>query len=212
MRIGIYARVSTRDQCCDLQLRDLRAYCAARQLTVVREYVDAGVSGTKDSRPQLNELMDDARKRKLDAVLVWRFDRMARNTAHLLRVLEEFRALGIEFISFQENLATNTPLGQAVFVIIAAVAQLERDLICERVNAGIRNARANGKRLGRPRQYVDIDRVMEMRAAGMSLRKVADRLAVGYGTVRAVLENSERKTPSKSNAETDPFTGVPAEL
>src|ERR1039458_10771523 len=104
MRVGIYARVSTRDQCCDLQLRDLRAYCAARQLTVVREYVEAGVSGTKDSRPQLNELMDDARKRKLDAVLVWRFDRFARSTKHLLLALEEFRPVVLAFLSCQETI------------------------------------------------------------------------------------------------------------
>ena len=212
MRVGIYARVSTKDQSCEMQLRDLRSYVAARQLVVVREYVDLGQSGTKDSRPALNELMNDARKRKLDAVIVWKFDRMARNTAHLLRVLEEFRALGIEFISFQENLATNTPLGQAVFVIIAAVAQLERDLICERVNAGIRNARANGKRLGRPRQNVDLDRIRDMRAAGISLRQVAANLALGYGTVRAALEGSERKTPSKSGEDNAPSTGVPAVL
>jgi len=200
MRVAVYARVSTKDQCCELQLRDLRAYCAARQLTVVCEYVDAGVSGSKYSRPQLNELMNDARKRKLDAVLVWRFDRFARSTKHLLLALEEFRALGVEFISYQENLATNTPLGQAVFVIVAAVAQLERDLICERVSAGIRNARANGKRLGRPRQHVDIYRLREMRAAGMSLRQIAAMLKIGYGTVRAALETSERKTLCK-NAE-----------
>lgn len=144
-----------------MQLRDLRAYCAARQLTVVREYVDAGISGTKDSRPQLNELMADVRKRKLDAVLCWAFDRVARSTRHLLQALEEFRALGIQFISYQENIDTGTPLGQAIFTIISAVAQLERDLICERVSAGIRNARAKGKRLGRPRQYVDSDRIAE---------------------------------------------------
>jgi DNA invertase Pin-like site-specific DNA recombinase len=212
MRIGIYARVSTRDQCCDLQLRDLRAYCAARQLAVVREYVDAGVSGTKDSRPQLNELMDDARKRKLDAVLVWRFDRFARSTRHLLAALEDFRGLGVGFISYQENIDTGTPLGQALFVIIAAIAELERGLICERVNAGIRNARANGKRLGRPRQHVDLDRIRDMRAAGMSLRQVAANLALGYGTVRAALESSERKTPGKSDEDNAPSTGVRAGL
>jgi DNA invertase Pin-like site-specific DNA recombinase len=195
MRIGIYARVSTKDQSCEMQLRDLRAYCTARQLEVVREYVDLGQSGTKDSRPQLNALMDDARKRRLDAVLCWRFDRFARSTRHLLLALEEFRALGIEFISYQENLATNTPLGQAVFVIVAAVAQLERDLICERVTAGIRNARANGKRLGRPRQYVDIDRVMEMRASGMSLERIAAALKIGYGTIRERLDANRRKNP-----------------
>jgi DNA invertase Pin-like site-specific DNA recombinase len=156
--------------------------------------------------------MSDARKRKLDAVLCWAFDRVARSTRHLLLALEEFRALGIQFISYQENIDTGTSLGQAIFTIISAVAQLERDLICERVTAGIRNARANGKRLGRPRQYVDPDRIRDMRAAGMSLRQVAVKLAVGYGTVRTALESSERKTPSKSGAEIAPFTGVPAGL
>lgn len=196
MRVGIYARVSTRDQNCELQLRDLRNYCAARQFVVSREYVDVGQSGTKDSRPQLNELMSDARKRKLDAILVWRFDRFARSTKHLLLALEEFRALGVQFISYQENIDTGTPLGQAIFTIISAVAQLERDLICERVSAGIRNARAKGKRLGRPREYVDIDRVVEMQAAGMSLRKIATALRVGYGTVRDRLGAVERNSPS----------------
>ena len=212
MRVGIYVRVSTKDQSCEMQLRDLHCYVAARQLVVVREYVDLGQSGTKDSRPALNELMDDARKRKLDAVLVWRFDRFARSTRHLLVALEEFRGLGVGFISYQENIETGTPLGQAIFTIVAAVAQLERDLICERVNAGIRNARANGKHLGRPRQNVDLDRIRDMRAAGMSLRQVAANLAVGYGTVRAALEGSERKPPSKSSEDNAPSTGVPAVL
>jgi len=184
MRVGIYARVSTKDQSCELQLRDLRAYCAARQLNLVREYVDQGVSGTKDSRPQLNELMDDSRKRKLDAVIVWRFDRFARSTKHLLLALEEFRGLGVQFISYQENIQTDSPIGQTLFVIIAAVAQLERDLICERVAAGIRNARANGKRLGRPCQHVNLDRIRDMRDSGMSLRQIASTLKLGYGTVR----------------------------
>jgi DNA invertase Pin-like site-specific DNA recombinase len=203
MRVGLYARVSTKDQSCEMQLRDLHSYCAARQLTIVREYVDTGVSGTKDSRPQLNELMADVRKRKVDTVLCWRFDRFARSTRHLLLALEEFRALGVGFISYQENIETGTPLGQALFVIIAAVAQLERDLICERVCAGIRNARANGKRLGRPRQYVDIDRIREMQAAGMSLRQIASTLKIGYGTVRERLQKQldyERKTPHENAA------------
>ena len=168
-----------------MQLRDLRTYSAARQLVVFREYVDQGQSGTKDSRPQLNTLMDDARKRKLDAVIVWRFDRFARSTKHLLSALEEFRSLGVGFISYQENIETGTPLGQALFTIIAAVAELERNLIVERVCAGIRNAKSNGKRLGRPRQYVDHDRIAEMQSSGMSLRQIAAALNVGYGTVRA---------------------------
>jgi DNA invertase Pin-like site-specific DNA recombinase len=208
MRVGIYARVSTKDQSCELQLRDLRAYCAARQLILVCEYVDVGQSGTKDSRPQLNELMGDARKRKVDAIICWRFDRFARSTKHLLLALEEFRTLGVQFISYQENIDTGTPLGQAIFTIISAVAQLERDLICERVSAGIRNARANGKRLGRPRQYVDFDRITEMQASGKSLRQIAVALKVGYGTIRARLQTGERKTSSENTAQIAPFTEI----
>jgi DNA invertase Pin-like site-specific DNA recombinase len=184
MRIAIYARVSTKDQSCDLQLRDLRTYCAARGLSLIGEYIDIGESGAKDSRPQLNELMAAARKRKFDTVVVWRFDRFARSTKHLLLALEEFRSLGIQFISYQENIDTSSPLGQALFTIVSAVAQLERDLIRERVGAGIRNARASGKQLGRPRRIVRQDELHRLRAEGASLRQIAAKLGVGYGTVR----------------------------
>src|SRR6266851_10097014 len=184
MRIGIYARVSTKDQSCELQVRDLRAYCAARGFDLVREYVDVGQSGAKDSRPELNKLMDDARKRKFDAIVVWRFDRFARSTKHLLLALEEFRSLGIQFISYQENMDTSSPLGQALFTIVAAVAQLERDLIRERVSAGIRNARACGKQLGRPRRIVNRDELVRLRVEGASIQQIAEKLSVGYGTVR----------------------------
>ena len=187
MRIGIYARVSTKDQSCELQIRDLRAYCAARGFELVREYVDVGQSGAKDSRPELNILMGDARKRQFDAIVVWRFDRFARSTKHLLLALEEFRSLGIQFISYQENMDTSSPLGQALFTIVSAVAQLERDLIRERVSAGLRNARANGKKLGRPKSSVDRERILELKAEGQSLRQIAANLGVGYGTVRVRL-------------------------
>src|SRR6202049_427622 len=169
MRIGVYARVSTRDQSCELQVRDLRVYCAARGFDLVREYIDVGQSGAKDSRPELNMLMDDARKRQFDAIVVWWFDRFARSTKHLLTALGEFRSLGIQFISYQENVDTSTPLGQALFTIVSAVAQLERDLIRERASAGIRNARANGKKLGRPMRTVDRDRILRLKAEGHSL-------------------------------------------
>src|SRR5271167_3466937 len=175
-----------------MQLRDLRTYCAARGLDLVREYIDVGQSGAKDSRPELNKLMDDARKRQFDAIVVWRFDRFARSTKHLLLALEEFRALGIQFISYQENVDTSTPLGQALFTIVSAVAQLERDLIRERVAAGIRNARANGKKLGRPMRAVDPDRILQMRAEGQTLQQIAANLGVGYGTVRARLLTSHK--------------------
>jgi DNA invertase Pin-like site-specific DNA recombinase len=148
-------------------------------LDLVREYVDVGQSGAKDSRPELNKLMDDARKRQFDAIVVWRFDRFARSTKHLLSALEEFRSLGIQFISYQENIDTSS-----------AVAQLERDLIRERVSAGIRNARANGKVFGRPKSGVDRERILELKAQGKSLRQIATTLGVGYGTVRARLFTS----------------------
>jgi DNA invertase Pin-like site-specific DNA recombinase len=189
MRIGIYARVSTRDQSCELQVRDLRAYCVARGFDLVREYIDVGQSGAKDSRPELNKLMDDARKRLFDIIVVWRFDRFARSTKHLLSALEEFRGLGIQFISYQENIDTSSALGQALFTIVSAVAQLERDLIRERVTAGIRNAQANGKKLGRPKSGVDRERILELKAQGQSLRQIAASLGIGYGTVRERLQN-----------------------
>src|SRR5882724_4938176 len=175
MRIAIYARVSTKDQSCELQLRDLRTYCAARGFEPAREYIDVGHSGAKESRPELNKLMEDARKRKFDAIVVWRFDRFARSTKHLLMALEEFRSLGIQFISFQENIDTSSPLGQALFTIVSAVAQLERDLIRERVNAGIRNARANGKKLGRPMREVNREEILKLQAEGHSLRQIATK-------------------------------------
>jgi DNA invertase Pin-like site-specific DNA recombinase len=173
-----------------VQIRDLRAYCVARAFTISREYLDIGQSGAKDSRPELNELMADARKRKFDAILVWRFDRFARSTKHLLLALEEFRSLGIQFISYQENIDTNSPLGHALFTIVSAVAQLERDLIRERVSAGIRNARAEGKELGRPRRIVNADELLRLKNEGASLRQMATALGIGYGTVRARLRQA----------------------
>jgi DNA invertase Pin-like site-specific DNA recombinase len=192
MRIAIYARVSTKDQSCEMQIRDLRTYCAARGFDLVGEYIDVGQCGAKDSRPELNKLMDEARKRQFDAIIVWRFDRFARSTKHLLMALEEFRSLGIQFISYQENIDTSSALGQALFTIVSAVAQLERDLIRERVSAGIRNARANGKKLGRPMRAVDRDQILQMRAEGQSLEQITAKLGIGYGTVRARLSASHK--------------------
>jgi DNA invertase Pin-like site-specific DNA recombinase len=142
--------------------------------------------------------MEDARKRKFDAIVVWRFDRFARSTKHLLLALEEFRSLGIQFISYQENIDTSSPLGQALFTIVSAVAQLERDLIRERVSAGIRNARANGKKLGRPKVQVDRERILGLKAQGRSLRQIATNLSVGYGTVRARLLTTHKIQPQET--------------
>ena len=175
-RVAIYARVSTSDQSTESQLLDLRRYVRERGWTLFKEYTDNGVSGTKDSRPALNELMDAAKKRRFDTVLVWRFDRFARSTKHLILALEEFRNLGIDFISYQENIDTSSPLGSAIFTIISAVAQLERDIIAERVKAGLRRARENGKKLGRPRVSVDMGQVKALRSQGYSTRAIQESL------------------------------------
>ena len=200
MRVGIYARVSTKEQNCELQLRDLRAFCQARHFAVIGEYVDIGESGAKDSRPRLNALLADTRKRKLDAIVVWRFDRFARSTKHLLLALEEFRSLGVQFISYQENIDTSSPLGQALFTIVSAVAQLERDLIRERVSAGIRNARAKGKQLGRPRVAADVKKIASMRTGGMSWRGIAQHTGISSRTIRRLMAGWGNNVPDSGAA------------
>ncbi|HKD64572.1 MAG TPA: recombinase family protein [Candidatus Acidoferrales bacterium] len=149
-RAALYARVSSSDQNPAMQMRELREFCKAREWTISDEYIDRGISGAKDSRPQLDRLMSDAHHRRFDVVAVWRFDRAARSVSHLLRALETFRSLGIEFVSLSEQIDTTTPTGKMVFTVLGAVAELERSLIGERVRAGLRNAKAKGTRLGRP--------------------------------------------------------------
>ena len=183
MKTAIYARVSTTNgQDPEMQLRELRDYCQRRGWEVAREYVDVGISGAKEKRPQLDKLVADAHRRRFDAVVVWRFDRFARSVSHLLRALETFRALGIEFVSLSEQVDTSTPTGKMVFTVLGAVAELERSLIAERVRAGLRNARAKGKRLGRPRKAVDAARVAQLRAQGVSWRAVGAELGVAPRT------------------------------
>ncbi len=189
-RVAIYARVSTTDQSTDSQLLDLRRYVADRGWHLHREYTDNGVSGTKDSRPALNQLMDDAKKRKFGVVLVWRFDRFARSTKHLILALEEFRNLGVDFVSYQENIDTSSPLGSAIFTIISAVAQLERDIIAERVKAGLRRAKENGRKLGRPRAEVPKGEIYRLHSHGLSLRQIATQLNISKSTVARYLTQS----------------------
>ena len=154
-RIAIYARVSTADQSCESQLRDLREYCRARGWEHVTEYVDEGVSGTTDRRPALDKLMTVVRKRRVDVVVVAAFDRFGRSVRHLVDTLELFRHLDVEFVSLREGIDTGSPLGKAVFVIVAAIAELERSLLVERVKAGLRRARDQGKHIGRPRVRIN---------------------------------------------------------
>src|SRR2546425_1192028 len=191
-RVAIYARVSTTNHGQDvgLQTRELEAFAQARGWQVVGEYVDAGISGSKDSRPELNRLIADAHKRRFDVVAVWKFDRFARSVSHLLRALETFNALGIAFVSLSEQMDTTTPTGKMVFTVLGAVAELERSLIAERVRAGLRNARAKGKRLGRPRKVVDAARIASLRSSGTSWRAIAAKLEVGIGTLYRVVPRS----------------------
>ena len=150
IRTALYLRVSTPEQKPDLQYDGLRGYAARAGLEVVQDYCDVAVSGRREGRPQLNALMTAVRNREVDCVLVWKFDRFARSTRHLLAALEEFDHLGVRFISVQDQIDTDSPMGRAMFTIIAAMAELESSLISERVTAGMKAAEARGRRLGRP--------------------------------------------------------------
>jgi DNA invertase Pin-like site-specific DNA recombinase len=177
-RVAIYARISTANcgQSPEMQLLELREHAQRRGWEIISEYIDEGVSGAQDRRPALDRMMADAHRRRFDVVLVWRFDRFARSVTHLLRALDTFRALGMEFVSLSEALDTATPAGRMTFTVLGAVAELERSLIAERVRAGIRNAKAKGKRLGRPPAVADTLRISERRASGASWRAIGREL------------------------------------
>jgi len=192
---ALYARVSTLDQNCEVQLEDLRRY-AGKRFASYCEYTDAGVSGTQRHRPQLDALMRDAHRRLFDVVLVWKFDRFARSLKHLIESLDEFSALGIDFISLTEGIDTTTPAGQLLFHIVGAVAQFERDLIAERVRAGMAHARSLGKHIGRPRAKVDVEAVRNLRSQGKSLRNIAMALGVPISRVRRALAAAPTVKPS----------------
>ena len=184
-RVALYARVSTfNGQDPEMQLRELREYASRRGWSVNKEYIDQGVSGSKESRPALNDLMADAQRRKFDAVLVWKIDRFGRSLKHLVNSLAELGALGVAFVSFGDNLDLSTPSGRLMFQIIGAMAEFERALIQERVRAGLRNARAKGKHLGRPRVPVDTLRIASLRAQGRSWAEVEAETGISKGTAQ----------------------------
>jgi DNA invertase Pin-like site-specific DNA recombinase len=192
-RIALYARVSTTagQQDPEMQLRELREYAKNRELTITDEYIDR-MSGSKDLRPALNRLMADATKRKFDAVLVWKLDRFGRSLRHLVNALAELEALGISFISLRDNLDLTTPAGRLMFQIIGAMAEFERALIQERVKAGLRNAKAKGRRLGRPPAIVDRERIRALRDSGASWRAIAEKLGIGVGTVHRIAQGRSK--------------------
>jgi DNA invertase Pin-like site-specific DNA recombinase len=203
MRAAIYARVSTNNgQSPEMQLRELREYCQRRGWQIEGEYVDAGVSGAKEHRPQLDALLAACRKRRVDAVVVYRYDRFARSLRQLVNALEEFRSLGIEFISLHEGVDTSTPNGRLVFGIFASIAEFERELIRDRVKSGIAAARSKGKRLGRPRVSVDVTRIASLRASGLSWPKIAAEVGVSVGTVYQAARRLS-KIPAKDDTASD---------
>jgi DNA invertase Pin-like site-specific DNA recombinase len=188
-RAAIYLRVSTKNhgQTVDTQRVAIVEFAKNRGFEIVAEYADEGISGSKDSRPALDLLMKHAQAKKFDAVIVARFDRFARSTKHLVLALEQFSHLGIDFISLSESVDTSTPMGRMIFTVLGAVAELERNLIRERVAMGLDRARKQKKTLGRPRSIFDRDKAKELHAQGMSLRQIADQLGVNKGTVRAAI-------------------------
>jgi len=184
MRAALYARVSSHaGQNPEMQIAELRDYCQRRGWEIAGEYVDVGVSGAKERRPQLDRLLAECRKRQVDALIVYRYDRFARSIRQLVNALCEFEALGIQFVSLHEGVDTSTPNGRLVFGIFASIAEFERELIRERVRSGLAVARAKGKRLGRPRAHVDASKIAVLRAQGCGWRKIATELGVGVGTV-----------------------------
>ena len=182
-RTAIYARVSTLDQDPEMQLRELRAYAQHRGLPITEEFIDY-VTGATPERRQLDRLWQAVRARKVDAVLVWKFDRFARSTKQLIDALEEFRHLGVDFISITEQIDTSSPIGKAMFTVISAIAEFERSLISERVRAGIAKARANGKPHGRPAINPKLaQEIRRRRRQGQSLNQIAKHLGVSHQTV-----------------------------
>jgi DNA invertase Pin-like site-specific DNA recombinase len=176
-----------------MQLRELREHAEHRSLIIIGEYVDR-MTGSKDSRPALNRLMSDAQRRKFDAVLVWKLDRFGRSLRHLVNALAELEALGLTFISLRDNLDLSTPSGRLMFQIIGAMAEFERALIQERVRAGLRNARAKGRRLGRPRVIVDAFRIASLRAQGRSWSQIVAETGASKGTAQRALVGLPHKS------------------
>jgi len=203
-RCAIYARVSTPDQTPANQLHDLRQMAAQRGLEIVQEYVDRGISGIRARRPALDQMMADARRGKFDAVLVWAADRIARSVKHFLDVLEELQHLNIAFISYRETIDTTGPLGKAIMVIVGAIAELERSLIVERVRAGMRRARLEGRHIGRRPLDVDHGAILQDRERGMTLTQVAQAHQISRALVSKILRRA-RAAPSHKGVLPEPM-------
>jgi DNA invertase Pin-like site-specific DNA recombinase len=189
--VAIYARVSTDKQKVDMQLRELRDFVKRSGWKIFNEFVDQGYTGANTKRPAFTEMMIAAKKRRFDILLVWKLDRLSRSLKDLINTLDELGALGVHFISYDNNLDTTTPTGKLVFQIIGAVAEFEKDIIRERVKAGLENARQKGKRLGRPSINNQIfEKARLLRKQGLSFRKIENQLGLGEGTIRKRFNSS----------------------
>lgn len=192
-RAALYIRVSTLDQHPEMQSHELRQFASQHGFEIADEYTDHGISGTKARRPALDRLLKDAHRRRFDVVLVWSCDRLARSTKHFLQVLDELNDLGIQFLSQREAIDTDGPLGRAIVVIISAVAELERSLIVERVRAGMRRAKLDGRRIGRVPLDVDRIGIVRDRRTGLSLTLVAKKHGVSRATVCRLMNESNKE-------------------
>ncbi len=199
-RTALYLRVSTPDQKPDLQFDGLRDYAMRAGLDIVQDYCDVGVSGRREGRPRLNALMAAARNHEIDCVLVWKFDRFARSTRHLLAALEEFNHLGVRFVSVQDQIDTDSPMGRAMFTIIGAMAELESSLISERVTAGMRAAETRGKHLGRPATPQRLIAEIESLATStdLSIRQIQSKIAgrASRGLVGEITKRARNTSPA----------------
>src|ERR1039457_4465268 len=203
IRAALYARISTvnHGQDPEVQLGEIREFCRRRGFTVAHEYVDKGISGSRERRPALDKLLADCRKRLVDAVVVYRYDRFARSLRQLVNALDEFRSLGIDFISIHEGVDTSTPNGRLVFGIFASIAEFERELIRDRVRSGLAAAKAKGKRVGRPRVAVDVRRIASLRREGRSWAEITRETGISKATAQRAQASSLPKTPA---AQTSP--------
>ena len=189
-RVIIYARVSRKEQNVDMHLSDLREYAKVRKLDVVKVHIDYA-SGAKSDRVNYNKLFDDVRKGKTDIVLVWKFDRFARSTKELINALEEFNNLGVDFISYKENIDTSTPAGKILFTMISAFAEFERAIIRERVSAGIEKAKMKGVKIGRPQiPLFKIKKVLEMKAEGQSYKQIIEKVKISKSVYYLIIRDN----------------------
>ena len=204
IRAALYARISTLNhgQDPEVQLRELREYCQRRGFQIAEEFIDKGISGSRERRPALDKLMVACRKRLLDAVVVYRYDRFARSLRQLVNALEDFRCLGVDFISIHEGVDTSTANGRLVFGIFASIAEFERELIRDRVRSGLAAAKAKGKLVGRPRVVVNALRIASLRREGRSWAEITRETGISKGTAQRAVA-SLPTTPAASTSPSD---------